>query len=71
MAVTSLIPLTKASCILHNLCEIQNNNFLPEWEEVNSSSQEPVVHEDHDIERRDAEDVRGTLAEYFLAQQAC
>ena len=71
MRVSSLINLTKASCILHNLCEIQNNTFLPEWEQTKSSFQEPTVSGDQGIERTDSEDVRSTLAEYFSAQQAC
>ena len=69
--VSSLLNLTKASCILHNLCEIQNNSFRPEWEQTKSSFQEPTVSGDQGIERTDSEDVRTTLAEYFLAHPAC
>ena len=71
MRVTSLGNLTKTSCILHNLCEIQNNNFLSQWEQTKSSFQEPPVSGDQGNERTDPEDVRNTLAKYFLAYQAC
>ena len=71
MRVTSLGNLTKTSYILHNLCEIQNNDFLPQWEQTKSSFQEPTVSGDRGNERTDSEDVRSTLAEYFLAHQAC
>lgn len=40
--VIPVIPVTKASCILHNLCEMQQNHFLPEWENANLHSDEPV-----------------------------
>ena len=68
MCVTSVVPVTKASCILHNLCEMQNNNFLPEWEGVNLPMEEPVCRH-NDILATDAEDTRAALTDFFMAQQ--
>jgi hypothetical protein len=33
MEVSTLVSVTHASCILHNLCELQKNDFLPLWRE--------------------------------------
>jgi hypothetical protein len=33
MEVPALVNVVLASCILHNIFEIQNNDFLPQWEE--------------------------------------
>ena len=68
MCVTSIIPVTKASCILHNLCEIQNNNFLPKWECVNSSVEEPTLCGYNDNVTVDAEGTRSILANYFVTK---
>ncbi len=68
LCVTSIVPVTKASCILHNLCEMQNNNFLPEWEGENLPLEEPTCRH-NDIVATDAEDTRAALTEFFMAQQ--
>ena len=69
MCVTSIIPVTKASCILHNLCEMQNNNFLSKWEHVNSSVEEPTLCGYNDSATVDAEDTCAILADYFMSQR--
>ena len=69
MCVTSVVPVTKASCILHNLCEMQNNNFLPEWEEANLPLDEPICRHNDIVAATDAEDTRAALTEFFMGQQ--
>lgn len=71
MGVTFLIPVTKASCILHNICEMQNNDFLPEWEERISSLEvleEPEACGHNEMVAGDAADKRETMAEYFFSR---
>ena len=67
--VTSVVPVTMASCILHNLCEMQNNNFLPEWEEANLPLDEPICRHNDIVAATDAEDTRAALTEFFIEQQ--
>ena len=67
MCVTSVVPMTNASCILHNLCKMQNANFLTEWEEKNVPVEEPIcrTHMYNDILATDAEDTRAALTEFL------
>ena len=65
MNVKNLVILVLASCILHNICEVQNNNFLPQWEE--NVDQELVV-PTSDVIEDDGEDIREILADYFDSQ---
>lgn len=68
MEVSSLVTVVAASCILHNICEVQNNEFLPLWQ-VNTEAAEELLEYGHDdVVRRDAADVRGALAEYLMSQ---
>lgn len=69
MGVNSLLPVTKASCILHNVCEEQKNAFLPEWVVRESSLEVPSASRHHDVLTGDAFDTRGALAEYFMMQE--
>ena len=69
MGVNSLLPVTKASCILHNVCEEQKNAFLPEWVVRESSLEVPAASRHHDVLTGDAFDTRGALAEYFMMQE--
>lgn len=77
MCVTSVVPMTNASCILHNLCKMKNANFLTEWEEENVPLEEPIctvepicrTHMYNDILATDAEDTRTALTEFFMAQR--
>jgi hypothetical protein len=59
MEVKKLVIIVLASCILHNICEVQNNNFLPEWEE-NVNRQELAVPTD-DVVEEDGENIREIL----------
>ena len=62
-----LVMVITASCILHNICQIQNNTFLPIWQIDNEAFEEPVVFADDDIATRDATDIREALSEYFMS----
>lgn len=64
MEASSLSTIVAASCILHNICEVQNNVFLPHWE-LEQVQEQPVVPIDHE-NVRDAVDIRACLAEYFM-----
>lgn len=70
MEVSALVAVITASCILHNVCEAQNNDFLPEWE-GQPPSEQPLEDRDVDItvDVADAEDIRGALAEYFISPE--
>ena len=67
MEISSLVTVITASCILHNICQIQNNSFLPIWQIDNEAFEEPVVFADDDIANRDATDIREALSEYFMS----
>ena len=64
MEASSLSTIVAASCILHNICEVQNNVFLPHWE-LEQVQEQLVVPIDHE-NVRDAVDIRACLAEYFM-----
>lgn len=71
MCVTFLIPVTKASCILHNICEMQNNKFLPEWEERISSLEvleEPEACGHNEMMASDAADKCEAMATFFFLE---
>ena len=65
MEVSTLVNVTYASCILHNVCELQNNDYLPCWEE-NEVVQE-VAEEINDNILPDAHNICETLTNYFSA----
>ncbi|XP_028514384.1 putative nuclease HARBI1 [Exaiptasia diaphana] len=64
MKVAYVTTVVAASCILHNICEMQNNPFLPYWEQ-------DVQPDDTDksatleVQDGDATQVRDSLAMYF------
>ena len=67
MEISSLVMVITASCILHNICQIQNNTFLPIWQIDNEAFEEPFVFADDDIATRDATDILEALSEYFMS----
>ena len=67
MEVSSLVIVITASCILHNIFQIQNNVFLPQWQIDNEAVEDPMVFADDDIAARDATDIREALSEYFMS----
>ena len=48
---------------------MQNNNFLPEWEHVNSSVEEPTLCGYNYSATVDAEDTHAILADYFMSRR--
>lgn len=67
MEISSLVMVITASCILHNICQIQNNAFLLIWQIDNEAFEDPFVFADDDIATRDATDIREALSEYFMS----
>lgn len=61
---SSLGSIVAASCILHNICEVQNNAFLPHWQ-LEKAHEETVVPVDYE-NATDAVDIRDCLAQYFV-----
>ena len=66
MEVSTLVSVTHASCILHNLRELQKNDFLPLWRE--NEAEDVVVAPVDDNLQSDAESIRDALADLFSAQ---
>ena len=66
MQVSTLVIVITASCILHNICEIQKNRFLDEWQpDVTPLDQPPLLDPGADGATEDATDVRDALAQLF------
>jgi hypothetical protein len=63
--VSCLDSIVAASCILHNICEVQNNAFLPHWE-LEHVHDEPVMPV-YDHNANDAVDIQDCLAQYFIS----
>ena len=66
MEVSSLVNVMYASCILHNVCELQKNEYLAFWK--NDEGVPEVVADGLDEENvlpQDAHDIRDTLTNYF------
>lgn len=66
MEVTSLVVVVLASCILHNICERQKNQYLPNWEEPEEPLIMPIDDID-DADAPDAESIRSALTKYFYS----
>ena len=66
MEVSSLVNVTYASCILHNVCELQKNDFLPFWAE-NEVTQVVIADEidEDNVLKHDPHDIRDTLTNCF------
>ena len=65
MEVSTLVSVTHTSCILHNLCELQKNDFLPPWQE--NEVEDVMVAPVDDYVLSDAQNIRDALAELFSA----
>jgi len=66
MQVETIVYVVVASCILHNICELQGNVFLEDWEpDVIPLGQPPTVAIVDAGARNDATDVRDALAQNF------
>ena len=55
MEISSIVVVITASCILHNVCQIQNNAFLSIWQRDNEAFEEADAFTD-DVATRDATD---------------
>ena len=66
MEVLSLVGVTYASCILHNICELQKSAYLPFWDE-NEILPDVVANEidEGDVLPHDAHEIRDVLTNYF------
>ena len=64
--VSTLVSVTHASCILHKLCELQKNDFLPLWFE--NEDDDVVVAPVEDNVLSDAQSIRDALADLFSRQ---
>jgi hypothetical protein len=43
MKVASVVDVVRVSCVLHNRCELQKNEFMPNWKEVDAF-EDAIVH---------------------------
>ena len=68
MEVPSLVNVLISSCILHNVCEAQNNEFLPHWAFGECHEQLPEGGE-VELDIDDAEGIREALASYFVSSE--
>ena len=67
MQVVTLVNVIVASCILHNICKLQDNVFVEDWEtDVIPLGQPPTVVIVDTAARADATDVHDALAQYFV-----
>ena len=65
MEVASSVDVVHASCVLHNICELQKNEFMSDWEEADAF-EDPIVAEPIDEnEAQDADNIRAALTEHF------
>jgi hypothetical protein len=65
MEVQNVVTVVLASCILHNICESQNNNFLPQWQNEVAVPADDDVEDIQESEETDGLDIRAILADYF------
>ena len=68
MEVASLVDIIHSSCLLHKICELQKNEFMPDWEEVEIFDDAFVVAPINEIKTEDAHDTRAALSNYFIKQ---
>lgn len=69
MQVVTLVNVVVASFVLHNICELQDNVVVEDWEpDVIPLGQPPTVSIVDVAARTDATDVRDALAQYFALE---
>lgn len=69
MEVCNVITIVAASCVLHNICECQGNEFLPEWEVAEPETNCVQGMNNNQTIVGDGENLRGALAQYFMSQR--
>lgn len=67
MSVESVIKVVAASCVIHNICEMQNEPFFDEW--LQEGFQAPHVAAFAGPSTEAGADIRDTLAAYFLTPE--
>ena len=65
MEVDHSVDVIHASCVLHNICELQKNEFIPDWEEADALEDAVVAEPINEIEAEDAGNIRAALTEHF------
>ena len=65
MEVASSVDVVHASCVLHNICELQKNEFMSDWEEADAFEDAIVAEPIDENEAQDADNIRATLTEHF------
>ena len=69
MQVETLVNVTVASCIVHNICELKGNIFLEDWQPgAIPLGQPPVLIAVDGGMTTDATDVRDALSQYFASE---
>lgn len=69
MEVSGVVNLTAASCVLHNMCELQKNEVLEDWMVGTIALPQPHSLNPNDREERDdATDIRSAFKTFFMSQ---
>ena len=67
MSVESVIKVVAASCVIHNICEMQNEPFFDEWLQEGFQATHVAAFAGPSAEA--GADIRDTLAVYFLTPE--
>ena len=65
MEAKNIVTAVLALCILHNICEAQNNNFLRQWQNDDVHEIAMPVDDIQECEDADGLDIRAILAQHF------
>ena len=68
MEVPGVVNLIAASCIVHNMCELQRNEVLEEWMVGTAAIPQPDPFPNVLEERDDATDIRSAFKTFFMSQ---
>ena len=74
MELENLVTVIAASCIMHNICEMNNKEVLLQWLEESSLATANFPQPDgntlYDInEREDSVSIRNDLTDYFMSDE--
>ena len=74
MEVSNLVTVVAASCILHNICEMNNEDVLLHWLEETEQATAHYPQPDHDVlqvhhedEREDSVSIRNHFANFLMS----
>ena len=72
MEITSLVTVISASCVLHNICEMNDEEILSHW--LEESSQATATYPQQDPlenfnDREDSVSIRDHFAYYFMSAE--